>query len=73
MRDKYLKSLPSSIVEKNEHNMEHSKPPNSKERIIIGGESEPRFIQNNHVSHDLLSKFEGKTREVSGYIAKIVI
>lgn len=45
--------------------MEHSKPPNSNERIIIGGESESKITQNNHVSHDLLLKFEGKSREVS--------
>lgn len=45
--------------------MEHSKPPNSNERIIIGGESETKNSQNNHISSDLLVKFEGKSREVS--------
>lgn len=55
------------IVDKNEHNLEHSKP-NSNERIIIGGESDSKLTQNNHVSHDLLLKFEGKSREVRLFI-----
>lgn len=53
--------------------MEHSKPPNSNERIIIGGESESKITQNNHVSHDLLVKFEGKSREVSKFETVLII
>lgn len=48
--------------------MEHSKPPDSNERIIIGGESESKITQNNHISHDLLHKFDGKSREVRTFI-----
>ncbi|KAJ8926892.1 hypothetical protein NQ314_020744 [Rhamnusium bicolor] len=52
-------------IYKHDINLEHDKrTSNSTERIIIGGESEPRIsAHNNRISNELLQKFEGKTRE----------
>lgn len=54
------------ILDKNEILVDGKKVSNSSERIIIGGENDGGLITsyNNHVSNELLQKFEGKSREV---------
>ncbi|RZC39933.1 rab11 family-interacting protein 1 [Asbolus verrucosus] len=50
--------------DKNEIETKRDKPvSNSSERIIIGGENDVSYSYNNHVSNELLQKFEGKSRE----------
>lgn len=53
------------FLDKIEIDMKRDKPiSNSSERIIIGGEKDVNYSYNNHISNELLQKFEGKSREV---------
>ncbi|XP_044256202.1 rab11 family-interacting protein 2 isoform X2 [Tribolium madens] len=63
-RDGMLAKLKNFRKDKNEIDSKRNKPiSNSSERIIIGGEKEVNYSSNNHISNELLQKFEGKSRE----------
>jgi Rab11 family-interacting protein 1/2/5 len=63
-KDGMLSKLKHFRKDKNEIDTKRDKPiSNSSERIIIGGEKDVSYSCNNHISNELLQKFEGKSRE----------
>ncbi|XP_008193422.1 rab11 family-interacting protein 1 isoform X2 [Tribolium castaneum] len=63
-RDGMLAKLKNFRKDKHEIDSKRDKPTsNSSERIIIGGEKDVNYSYNNHISNELLQKFEGKSRE----------